>query len=122
MVSLKLFEILLLKPSEHVLHNLVLRNLLGRGYLPEEHGTHRKQTDSSVSENTNQTDSAKSEQCVDAESLGNCDKLETETSCKGEDGTVGEVKEAHPESVGKPEGQQGDEDAEDEILGKRLNR
>ena len=31
--SLKLFETLLLKPDEHVVHNLVLRNMLGRGYL-----------------------------------------------------------------------------------------
>lgn len=30
--SLKLFETLLLKPDEHVIHNLVLRNLLGRAY------------------------------------------------------------------------------------------
>ncbi len=35
LTSLKLLETLLLKPDEHILHNLVLRNLLGRSYLGE---------------------------------------------------------------------------------------
>ncbi len=32
-MTLKLFELLLVKGNEHILHNLVLRNLLGRSYV-----------------------------------------------------------------------------------------
>lgn len=52
--TLKLFETIIQKPNEHIMHNLVLRNLLGRGYaLPED-----VPAESQAEDNADSTDSA----------------------------------------------------------------
>ena len=62
LTALKLFETLLLKPAPHIIHNLVLRNLLGRDYTSDpipELGTPRhsqSQTDSQADSTESRTD------------------------------------------------------------------
>lgn len=57
LVTLKLFDTLLQKDDEHIMHNLVLRNLLGRNYykitpvVPEEAGSARDKGDNSKTTN-----------------------------------------------------------------------
>lgn len=63
LVTLKLFDTLLQKDDEHIMHNLVLRNLLGRNYykvtpvVPEEADSARDKGDNSKT--TNDTSQAK---------------------------------------------------------------
>ncbi|CAH1783099.1 unnamed protein product [Owenia fusiformis] len=81
LVTLKLFETLLLKPDEHIFHNLILRNLLTRNYCIDSKSTGEKTAEeasnqSSVSESANQnTDSQTNQIEADKTNIAEADSV-----------------------------------------------
>ncbi|XP_060076606.1 FHF complex subunit HOOK interacting protein 2A-like [Ylistrum balloti] len=65
LVTLKLFDTLLQKEEEHIIHNLVLRNVIGRKYYKEEEPEVKEEESGGATENVSQaTDPAPSSETI----------------------------------------------------------